>query len=367
MPALPLNEAFTARVIGLIWNAYKNSQGIQPYLGDGFFPKVKTATMDLKWFKGSKGLPVSLTPSNFDAQATVRDRIGFKEMEMEMPFFRESYLVKEKDAQEYENVMNAADGAVAQEVLKNIALGPIDLIQGANVVPERMRWQLMCPVDGSPKISISANGVNYDYNYDVDGSYKAKNFIELSDTSAWDDVENSNPIEDLMAAKKAMRKRGKLVTVAVMNDNTWQKIVQNKKVRDYIVAKSTMATIFIEGSDVKKFIRQNEDLQLDVIVYDKLFADAGKEKTFVPDGMVALLPGRVALGSTKYGKTPEERSGDKSTGNLQIVETGISLYTFTTPHPIVTQCICSEIVLPTYERMDDVYTIKAYAPAEEGV
>lgn len=364
MPALSLNEAFTARALGLIWDAYKNSMGIQPYLGDGFFPKEKTSTMDLKWFRGSKGLPVSLTPSNYDAQATVRDRIGFQEMETEMPFFRESYIVKEKDAQDYENLMNAADSSVAKDLLKLIALGPIDLVQGANVVPERMRWQLLCPVDGSPKISISANGVNYDYNYDIDSSYKGNNFIELSGTSAWDDTENADPIEDLRQAKKAMRKKGKMVTVAVMNDNTWQKIVQNKKVRDYIVARSATSPVFIESSDIKKFIKQNEDLQLDIIVYEKMYKDeAGKEKTFVPDGMVTLLPGRTALGATRYGKTPEERSGDKSTGNLQIVETGVSLYTYTTSHPIVTQCICSEIVLPTYERMDDTYVIKAYAAA----
>lgn len=359
MPALPLNEAFTARALGLIWDAYKNSQGIQPYLGTGFFPKEKTSTMDLKWFKGSKGLPVSLTPSNYDAQATLRDRIGFKEMETDMPFFRESYLIKEKDAQEYENVMNAADGAIAKELLKHISLGPIDLVQGANVVPERMIWQLLCPVDGSPKIAISANGVNVDYNYDQDGSYKAKNYMELSGTSMWTDTVNSDPIEDMRVAKKTKKKQGKIVMLVVMNDNTWSNVCKNKKVAGYILAKNPAATVYITEKLVKQFIK--EELELEIVIYDKLYmGNDNKEKTFVPDGMATMLPGRVALGSTKYGKTPEERSGDLSTGNLQIVETGVSLYTFTTPHPIVTQCICSEIVLPTYERMDDTYVIKAY-------
>lgn len=363
--ALPLKEAFTARAIKVMWDAYKQTQGIVPYLGAGFFPAEKTPTMDLKWFKGSKGLPVSLTPSNFDAQATVRDRIGFKEMESDMPFFRESYLVKEKDAQEYENMMNAADPAVAQQILKHIALGPMDLIMGADVVPERMRWQLMAPADGSPKISISANGVNVDYNYDIDGSYKLKNFMELSGTSLWTDHENCDPIQDLKDAKKAMRKRGKIVTIATMNDDTWQNLVKSKKVHDYIVAKASTSPVFIEESDIKKFIRENEDLRLEIIVYDKLFINGdGKEKTFIPDGIVSLLPGKTALGSTKYGKTPEERSGDDSTGNLSIVNTGVAVYTFTTPHPIVTQCIVSEIVLPTYERMDDTYVIRAYAEVD---
>lgn len=359
--ALPLKDAFTARAIGIMWDNYKNSQGIKPYLGSGFFPAQKTSTIDLKWFKGSKGLPVSLTPSNYDAQATVRDRIGFKEMETEMPFFRESYLVKEKDAQEYENVMNAADATVAQEIIKNIALGPIDLVQGANVVPERMIWQLLAPVDGSPKISISANGVNYDYNYDVDGSYKANNYVEMLGTSKWDDLENSDPIEDLRAAKKVMRKKGKIVTVAVMNDNTFQKIVKNKKVHDYILAQNTTANIFVTEKVIKEFFKQDEDFRLTFVIYDKLFINnAGSDQTFIPDGIVSLVPSLTALGSTKYGKTPEERSGDMSTGNLSIVDTGVSIYTFTTPHPIVTQCIVSEIVLPTYERMDDTYVIKAY-------
>ena len=356
--ALPLKEAFTARAIGVLWDAYKQTMGIAPYLGSGFFPASKSPTMDLKWFKGSKGLPVSLTPSNFDAMATVRDRIGFKEMETEMPFFRESYLVKEKDAQDNENMMNAA---IAQELLRQIALGPMDLIQGADVVPERMIWQLLCPVDGSPKIAISANGVNYDYNYDVDGSYKSKNFLELTGTDKWDDADNCDPFEDLRVAKKAMKKRGKNITLAVMNDNTWQKIVKSKKAREYIVAKAVTSPVFIEESDVKKFIRESESLKMEILVNYKLFIDdTGAEKTFIPDGMVALLPGKTALGSTKYGKTPEERSGDASIGNLSIVNTGVAVYTYTTPHPIVTQCIVSEIVLPTFERMDDTYAIKAY-------
>lgn len=361
--ALALKEAFTARAIGVIWDAFKQSMGIKPYLGDGYFPKEKSAVMELKWFLGSSGLPVALTPSNYDALATVRDRIGFKEIQTEMPFFRESYIVKEKDEQNYENVMNAADGAVAREVLKNIALGPIELVRGANVVPERMRWQLLCPLDGSPKISISANGVNYDYNYDVDGSYKANNFVELSGTSMWDDLENSDPIEDMRAAKKAMKKRGKIVKVANMNDNTWSKVCKNKKVAGYILAKNPTATVYITEKLVRQFIK--EELELDIIVYDKMYKDeSGKERTFIPDGMVSLVPAKTALGKTKYGKTPEERSGNKSTGNLQIIETGVALYTFTTPHPIVTQCICSEIVLPTFERMMDTYVIKAYSAEE---
>lgn len=367
MAALNFNEAFTARAIAVIWNNYKNSMGIKPYLGSGYFPAEKSATLDLKWFKGSKGLPVSLTPSEYDTMATLRDRIGFKEINEEMPFFRESYLVKEKMLQEYENVMNALDERVAQEILKNIMLSPIDLIQGASVVPERMIWQLMAPIDGSPKISIHANGVNYDYNYDPDGSYKAKHFMELTGTDAWDDLENSDPLEDLRVAKRTQRKNnGTVLTVANMNDETFNKIVRNKNTQKRVLAQNPNAVIGITGSLVRELIRNDEDLKLEIVVYDSMHKDeAGKERTFIPDGMVSLVPGKVSLGSTRYGKTPEERSGNESTGELSLVDTGVAVYTFTSPHPIQTQTVVSEIVLPTYERMDDTFVIKAFVQTED--
>lgn len=353
-------KAFTARAIAVVWNSFKEMMGIKPYLGSGYFPAEKTATLNIKWFKGSKGLPISLTPSNYDALATLRDRIGFKEVNDEIPFFRESYIVKEKDVQRYEEVMNSQDPKVAQEVLKHIQLGSVDLVRGADVVPERMIWQLLCPIDGSPKISISSNGVDYDYNYDPDGSYKANHFMEMTGTDKWDDLENSDPLEDLREAKRNLRKKtGVIATVANMNDNTFQKIVKNKNIHSYVLAQNVSANIFVTEKVVRELIK--EELKIEIKVYDSLFKkEDGKEATFIPDGMVSLVPGLVPLGSTKYGKTPEERSGDEAKGDLAIVNTGVAVYTFTTPHPIITQCIVSECVLPTFERMDDTYVIKAY-------
>ncbi|WP_270279845.1 major capsid protein [Enterocloster citroniae] len=359
MPVLPLKEAFTARAIGVFWNTYQQSLGLPPYLGTTLFPKVKTPLMDLKWFYGSSGLPVALTPSNYDAEPTLRDRIGFKQIETEMPFFRESYLVKEKDKADYEMLLNSGDEYSA-EILRRIMIGPTDLIQAANVNPERMIWQLLAPVDGSPKIAISANGVNYDYNYDIDGSYKTNNFIELTTaTDKWTDLENSDPYEDIRMAQKAHKKKyGTVPAVAVMNDNTFQLIVKNKKIHNYLLAQNMSATIMVTDAVVKQFFR--EQLKLTIYVYDLLYMDeTGTAKTFVPDNIVSLLPGTGKLGETRYGKTPEERDGNVASGELAITDVGVALYTYTNEKPpFKTQCICSEIVLPTYERIMDTYVMK---------
>lgn len=359
MDNLPLNEIFTSYTISVYFNNYVESRGTAPYLGTGLFPSVKTAKNTMKQIKGSRGLPVSLTPSNYDAQATLRNRIGFKELEHDMPFFRESYLVKEKDAQEYENYMNANDPALARDVLRQIMLAPVDLINGADVVAERMRWQLLMPIDGSPKISIHANGVAYDYNYDIDGEYKKNNFLELTATTdKWSDKENSNPYHDLRKAQKTMlEKYGVPLSVALLNDDTFQLIVENKNIRSYLLSQNIVPNILVDDDIVKKFFK--DKLKIDFVVYDKMYKDeTGAAKRFAIDGMVALLPSLTPVGETRYGKTPEERSGGANGASHTIVNTGVSVYTFQSLHPIVNQCIVSEVVIPSYEQMDNTFVMK---------
>lgn len=68
-----------------------------------------------------------------------------------------------------------------------------------------------------------------------------------------------------------------------------------------------------------------------------------------------------ALGSTWYGTTPEERtlmgSGE---ADVSIVNTGVAVAVSTTNDPVQTKTTVSEIVLPSYERMDSTYVIKCY-------
>ena len=66
-----------------------------PYLGETLFPAQKKLGLDLKWIKGSAGLPVVLKPSAFDVGAVPRPRIGFDKLSAEMPFFKESLYIDE--------------------------------------------------------------------------------------------------------------------------------------------------------------------------------------------------------------------------------------------------------------------------------
>lgn len=175
-----------------------------PYLGEGLFPSEQKLGLDLKWIKSHKGLPVSLAPSNFDAKSTLRAREGFRVEKNEMAFFRESMLVKEEDEQNILRVQEAND-PYAQDILRNIFNDTDTLVEGARVVPERMRMQLLAPADGSPGIFIEHKGVTYKYNYDTDGTYATKNYMAITTANdKWSAVDTADPMTDISAAQDAV-------------------------------------------------------------------------------------------------------------------------------------------------------------------
>lgn len=354
-----IRDAFDAKAIAL--NRTENASNKQAYLGSGFFPAKKKMGLDLKWIKTHKGLAVSLKPSTFDAKSTIRSRSGFKMEKSQMAFFRESMLVTEEDEQEIMRVEDTSD-PYAVDVLNHIYDDANTLIDAAEVVPERMIMQLFAPVDGSPKINIQADGTTYDYNYDLNGEYKENNFMEIStDTDKWSDVENSDPMNDVMVAQDACEEySGTKPTIMIVSKKTMGYLKKNKKIKEYVLAQNPTATVLMNDAKVKEIF--DSELQIKIVVYSKKYKDENDvTHTFYPDGFATLLPEGGNLGSTWYGTTPEERtlmgSGE---ADVSIVNTGIAVAVTTTSDPVNTKTTVSEIVLPSYERMDETYVIKSY-------
>lgn len=239
---MKLTDVFTAEAIAANWTEAASNK--EAYLGSGFFPAQKKAGLDLKWLKGHKGLPVSLMPSNFDAKSTFRDRVGISIAETQMPFFRESMLVKEADEQEIMRVKDTND-PYAASVLENIFDDTRTLVDGANVVPERMIMQLLSPVDGSMGIEVAANGVNYSYNYDPDGSWKQSHFMKIeTETDMWNAADTCDPLDDIEAALDAQQAAsGNRPEVLLMSKATFKLMKNSKKVQSGVLAQNVTANV----------------------------------------------------------------------------------------------------------------------------
>jgi hypothetical protein len=353
---MKLSDVFTAEAIALNYtNAASNAI---PYLGAGFFPAQKKAGLDLKWIKGHNGLPVSLMPSNFDAKSTFRDRVGISLSETQMAFFRESMLVKEADEQEIMRVQDAND-PYAVQVLNNIFNDAQTLIDGANVVPERMIMQLLAPTGGSMGIEIEANGVNYTYNYDVDGTWKTNHYLKIeTEADKWSTAATCDPIKNLEDALDAQEQAsGNRPEILLMSKGTFNLIKNSAKVRSGVLAQNVTANVNYTSARVRSYVE--EELGVQIIIYNKQFKnEAGTASKFYPDNIVMMLP-NGSLGRTWYGTTPEERTlAARADANVSVVNTGVTVAVTITDDPVNTKTTVSEIVLPSFERMDDCYAIE---------
>lgn len=353
-----LRDFFTAAAIAANWT--EASAGQTPYLGAGLFPARKKAGLDLTWLKGSKGLPVSLAPSPFDAKAPLRSRIGFEKLEAEMPFFREGFRLNERDRQELLRSADASD-PYARAMIEHIFDDVYELINAANVVPERMICQLLFPADGNVGISIQANGVDYTYNYDAEGTWKENNFMALTGNQLWSAATTADPFANFKTAMDAARVRtGTELTTAVMNTNTFNLMAKTSALKERFLSASGAARAFLSDDEVRAVVKNTSRLQ--IALYDRMYRDEDRAAhAFVPDGYVCLIPDG-ALGATWYGTTPEEADlAASGSADVAIVNTGVAISRVVEEHPVNINTFASEIVLPSYERMDEVVVMKVCA------
>ena len=345
----------TPKVIAANWTEAISNQ--IPYLGETLFPSKQKAGLDLKWIKGAKGLPVSLMPSAFDAKATFRSREGIKFTETEMPFFREGFKIKEKDRQEILRIREKNDPYM-NDALNRVFDDAANLLEGALVVPERMIMQLLFPENGDMGITIEANGVNYTYDYDPGDVWKTANYMTIESDYTWDKPLVADPLGDIQKAQDKIKAQGGVGTIIAMNNNTFKLFRAMKQIKDLFLTINGQALGVLTDQQIINVLKSTLNLT-GIVVYDKQYKDEdGDTHYFVPDGYVSVLPAG-ALGNTWRGTTPEEADlmGSKE-ADVVVVHEGIALTQIVDAHPVNINTFASEIVLPSFERMNEVAVIK---------
>lgn len=354
-------EIFDSKAIAAYWQDV-NANMVDPMIGTKYFPISKQTGLDLAWIKGRNNLPVALQPAAFDTKASLRDRIGVSEISTEMPFFREGMRIGEKDRQMIETLL-AKGEQFAQPTIMRIFDDTNNLVTGALVQPERMRMSLL----HSGTIAIAATAENgrplaYNYNFDADGAWASQNKLELVGNSTWTlaNKDTSSPMEDLMdAAEELATKFGVKAVEVLMNTATFKGMIASSSIAKAMNPIGA-SSIFVTRSAAKDYVQ--DQTQLTITLYDKMFKDEqGVDHKFYPDGYCTLLPS-YALGNTWFGTTPEEfdlMSG-ATNASVSVVNSGVAITTIKEPHPVNVQTIVSEIVLPSFERMSDIYVLKVF-------
>ena len=342
------------KVIAANWTEAQSNK--IPYLGETLFPSKQKAGLDLKWIKGSKGLPISLMPSAFDAKTTFRGREGIKFTETEMPFFREGFRLGEKDRQDILRIQEKNDPYL-NDALARVFDDAGNLLDGALVVAEREIMQLLFAENGDVGITIEANGVSYTYNYDPTGDWKTSNYLTVASDYTWDKPNAADPLGDIQAAQDRIKAQGGEGVIIAMNNTTFKLFRSIKQIKDTFTINGVAAG-YITDEMIINLLKDALKLQ-GIIVYDKQYKDeSGVTHKFVPDYYVSVLPAG-ALGSTWRGTTPEEADlMGSGQADVAVVNNGIAIKQITETDPVNLFTIASEIVLPSFERMNEVALIK---------
>lgn len=321
-----------------------------PYLGETLFPARKQVGLDLSWIKGFNGLPVQLKPSEFDAKATLRDRIGIQKIDTEMPFFREGMRIGEKERQEILRLAASSNSEYLMPVLQRIYDDATNLVKGAKVVSERMIMQLL----STGKVSIVANRVAHEYDYQLPAAHTET----LMGTDQWSDPD-SNPVEDIKTWQDQVEDdTGVRPARAICTRKTWNYLLRNKTIRLDMNPAGGQNVILTDSMLQQYFAAK---LGITVAVYNKKFAleVGGAAQLFYPDDYFTLIPDGN-LGNLYYGTTPEEADlmGKVSTADVSIVDTGVAVTSIVEPHPVNVETIVSQICLPSFETIDNIFIAK---------
>lgn len=352
-----LTDIYSARAVAL--NRTEVESNRIPFMGEAFFPARKKMGIDLKWIKIHKGLGVALKPSNFDAMPTIRTREGIAMTKEEMPFFRESMLVKEQDMIDIMRVQDSNDPYIT-EVLESIYDDTNNLIDGADISAERMRMQLLAPQNGTLGIQIgTVDNMIHNYSYDPDSSWKAKHYVELTTASdKWDAPTTAKPLNDLRKGIQYLASIGVTARYLLGNSTTFDMLLECDQIKDALVTIMGTNVGFLDTDTVEEIVRRK--VKLEMLPYDKMFKDYdGTEKKFYPDNYVTII-GSGQLGNTWYGTTPEERTllGDPKV-DVSVLDRGVAIAVKTDyGPPVQVSTTASQIVLPSFEGMDSIYVIK---------
>lgn len=325
------------------------TQGRAPYLGEELFPDDKKLGLDLKWLKGSNGLPVVLKASAFDVAAIPRPRIGFEKLSAQMPFFKESKYIDEELRQELNKVIESNNQAYIDAVVNRIFNDEMDLLEGAAAQRERMR--MMALTTGT--IVVEGNGQVYEYDYQMPEEHKKTVGKSWSDPTA-------NILNDIREGiDKIENDTGVTVERAVCGGKVLGYFRNNNEIRASLTNAET-GERFISDNKVLQFV--SDELGIQVVKNDKRFKDeSGAAQRYVADDVFVMFPsGR--LGTTWFGTTPEE--SDLMTGsvaNVTITDTGVAVTTIQKADPVTVETKVTMICLPDFPTADQVYILDVIA------
>lgn len=129
--------------------------------------------------------------------------------------------------------------------------------------------------------------------FSIDFSMPNANKPVLTSTAKWDAPTTCTPIANFRAWKiVAQKASGKIPTVAVMNNDTYEKFIASTEVKTYLnLLNIKLGTIQNSPEMLSAGAEKKGNIEnIDIIVYSGVYTDAnGAQQNLIPNGVVSLL------------------------------------------------------------------------------
>ena len=316
------------------------------------FPATKQYGMEIELAKGSKQRPVVLRPSTFDV--AVRPRVLSATIDIEkreMPFFKESILIKESDRQKLMMAMAANNQNIINQILGHVYNNYKNLVDGAEVQMKRMRAQLI--QNGTINITSDEGDIIVDYNI-------PSNHKETISTASkkWNNAA-ADIVGDITRWQKVFTNEGYAKpTLLIMTDTLFGYVCQNTAIIGDIKGMNT--NYIVTQADVKNYLKQKFGVSV-AIVNGVFVNEKGATLPYYEDNKVTFITAG-ALGQTVYWTTPEEADSIFGSGKLdtQIVNTGVAITTMVKEDPVTVETKVSQLGMPSFDKADECFFATVY-------
>lgn len=279
---------------------YSKNFEYKPFLGDQLFPNIKTTSLKVAFNETDTLMPIVASVHGFDTKAEIGSRDGFEQLEMEKMLIKRQLPIKEKLLLELTNPRNIQE---FRQLISQLYDDVRILTMGVLARCEAMKMEVL----STGKITIDENEVKITLDYKVPAEHKET----LTDTKAWNDLENSDPLADIMKwSETIIDDTGVTPEYALTSNKVVSLLRQHPKIQEAINGANYKGKI-VTLNDVNALLMS---LNLPIIrTYDEQYKkDTGnkakpyEKKRYFPHDTFVMFPNEN-LGNGVFGDTPEMR------------------------------------------------------------
>ena len=335
---------------------YMKELPVEMTVDKALFPNKRQLGTELEFAKGAKNKAVALKISSFDAATKIRALNASMDVQKkEMPFFKEGIGINETKRRELINAASGNNENLIRALTAQLFESYAGLIEGANIQIKRMRASLI--QNGVINITTDEGDIIVDYG--VPANHKKV----LSVASKWNNP-SSDIVKDIQDFQKAITddKYLKPTTILLTEETFRNTFMSNDALTANLRSNITVTNLILSEHDYIAFCQ--EKLGISIVFLENttyLPKEGANAQTYYTDGQITLMSG-TTLGYTVYGTTPEEYDKMYGSGSLDtaMVQDAIAVTTMVKDDPMTVDTKVSQIVIPSFERADEVFFATVY-------